>query len=90
MLLNPNVITSKSTSEKWHPSYQEMLSISLPFHEPDSSSVAERPLCDGEVLDSVPGWVIPKTLKMVLLSFRHHSERRFFAWRFISDENILF
>ena len=29
-------------------------------------SVVERPLCDREVADSIPGRVIPKTLKMVL------------------------
>ena len=31
-----------------------------------SGSVVERPLCDREVADSIPGQVIPKTLKMVL------------------------
>ena len=31
-----------------------------------SGSVVERPLCDREVVGSIPGWVIPKTLKMVL------------------------
>ena len=31
-----------------------------------SGSVVERPLCDREVAGSIPGWVIPKTLKMVL------------------------
>ena len=31
-----------------------------------SGSVVERPLCDREVADSIPGRVIPKTLKMVL------------------------
>ena len=28
--------------------------------------VVERPLCDREVVGSIPGRVIPKTLKMVL------------------------
>ena len=31
-----------------------------------SGSVVERPLCDREVAGSIPGWVIPRTLKMVL------------------------
>ena len=31
-----------------------------------SGSVVERPLCDREVLGSIPGRIIPKTLKMVL------------------------
>ena len=31
-----------------------------------SGSVVERPLCDREVVGSIPGRVIPKTLKMVL------------------------
>ena len=31
-----------------------------------SGSVVERPLCDREVAGSIPGRVIPKTLKMVL------------------------
>ena len=31
-----------------------------------SGSVIERPLCDREVAGSIPGRVIPKTLKMVL------------------------
>ena len=31
-----------------------------------SGSVVERPLCDREVAGSIPGQVIPKTLKMVL------------------------
>ena len=31
-----------------------------------SGSVVERPLCDREVEGSIPGRVIPKTLKMVL------------------------
>ena len=35
-----------------------------------SGSVVERPLCDREVAGSIPGRVIPKTLKMVLLLFR--------------------
>ena len=30
-----------------------------------SGSVVERPLCDREVAGSIPGRVIPKTLKMV-------------------------
>ena len=29
-------------------------------------TVVERPLCDWEAAGSIPGWVIPKTLKMVL------------------------
>ena len=39
-----------------------------PFQKPDrhSGSVVERPLCDREVAGSIPGRVIPKTLKMVL------------------------
>ena len=28
-----------------------------------SDSVVERPICDWEVVGSIPGWVIPKTLK---------------------------
>ena len=31
-----------------------------------SGSVVKRPLCDREVAGSIPGRVIPKTLKMVL------------------------
>ena len=31
-----------------------------------SGSVVERPLCDREVAGSIPGQVIPPTLKMVL------------------------
>ena len=31
-----------------------------------SGSVVERPLCDQEVVGSIPGRVITKTLKMVL------------------------
>ena len=31
-----------------------------------SGSVVECPLCDQEVAGSISGWVIPKTLKMVL------------------------
>ena len=31
-----------------------------------SGSVVERPLCDREVAGSIPGRVIPKTLKMVI------------------------
>ena len=31
-----------------------------------SGSVVERPLCDWEVAGSIPGQVIPKTLKTVL------------------------
>ena len=31
-----------------------------------AGSVVERPLCDQEVAGSIPGWVIPKTLKMEL------------------------
>ena len=31
-----------------------------------SGSVVERPLCDREVAGSIPGRVIPKTLKLVL------------------------
>ena len=31
-----------------------------------NGSVVERPLCDREVAGSMPGQVIPKTLKMVL------------------------
>ena len=33
-----------------------------------SGSVVERPLCDREVAGSIPGRVIPKTLKMVLVA----------------------
>ena len=38
-------------------------------HNRHSGSVVERPLCDREVAGSIPGWVIPKTLKMVLAAF---------------------
>ena len=34
--------------------------------EGKTGSVVERPLCDREVAGSIPGRVIPKTLKMVL------------------------
>ena len=37
---------------------------SVPYRH--SGSVVERPLCDREVAGSIPGWVIPKTLKMGL------------------------
>ena len=33
---------------------------------PHSGSVVECPLCDREVVGSIPSLVIPKTLKMVL------------------------
>ena len=36
------------------------------FGNRHSGSVVERPLCDREVAGSIPGRVIPKTLKMVL------------------------
>ena len=39
------------------------------FHYDVTGTVAqlvERPLCDREVAGSIPGLVIPKTLKMVL------------------------
>ena len=35
-------------------------------NDPHSGSVVERPLCDREVASSIPGRVIPKTLKMIL------------------------
>ena len=31
-----------------------------------SGSVVERPLCDWEIAGSIPSWVIPKALKMVV------------------------
>ena len=40
-----------------------------------SGSVVEHPLCDREVVGSIPGRVIPKTLKMVLAALSlgaHH------------------
>ena len=37
-----------------------------PSADRHSGSVVERPLCDREVVGSIPGRVIPKTLKMVL------------------------
>ena len=37
----------------------------LPLYR-HNGSVVERPLCDEEVAGSIPGRVIPKTLKMVL------------------------
>ena len=37
-----------------------------PLMDRHSGSVVERPLCDREVAGSIPGRVIPKTLKMVL------------------------
>ena len=47
---------------------EELLQKSLPQNRTDrhSGSVVERPLCDREVAGSIPGRVIPKTLKMVL------------------------
>ena len=36
------------------------------FKDRHSGSVVERPLCDREVAGSIPGRVIPKTLKIVL------------------------
>ena len=39
-------------------------SLDMPYRH--SGSVVERPLCDREVAGSIPGRVIPKTLKMVL------------------------
>ena len=39
---------------------------STPYGDRHSGSVVERPLCDREVAGSIPGRVIPKTLKMVL------------------------
>ena len=38
----------------------------LIYGDRHSGSVVERPLCDREVAGSIPGRVIPKTLKMVL------------------------
>ena len=38
----------------------------MPSADRHSGSVVERPLCDREVAGSIPGRVIPKTLKMVL------------------------
>ena len=40
--------------------------LHLPVVYRHSGSVVERPLCDREVAGSIPGRVIPKTLKMVL------------------------
>ena len=40
--------------------------FSLEYINRHSGSVVERPLCDREVAGSIPGRVIPKTLKMVL------------------------
>ena len=52
---------------KWPPTFHNS------FHKTDylsqhlhSGSVVEHPLCDREVAFSIPGRVIPKTLKMVL------------------------
>ena len=36
------------------------------FNIMNCGSMVERPLCDREVAGSIPGRVIPKTLKMVL------------------------
>ena len=36
------------------------------YQDRHSGSVVEHLLCDREVAGSIPGWVIPKTLKMVL------------------------
>ena len=44
----------------------QSLGAVLPRHYRHSGSVVERPLCDREVAGSIPGRVIPKTLKMVL------------------------
>ena len=44
-----------------------------------SGSVVECPLCDREVEGSIPGWVIPKTSKMVLAALllgTQHKESR--------------
>ena len=44
-----------------------------------SGSVVERPLCDWEVAGSIPGRIIPKTLKMVLAALSlgaQHLENR--------------
>ena len=41
-----------------------------------SGSVVERPLCDREVAGSIPGRVIPETLKMVLAALSLGLESR--------------
>ena len=43
-----------------------MMIDTVPKLDRHSGSVVERPLCDREVAGSIPGRVIPKTLKMVL------------------------
>ena len=42
------------------------ITLSYVLNYRHSGSVVERPLCDREVAGSIPGRVIPKTLKMVL------------------------
>ena len=44
----------------------EFLTFLYKDNDRHSGSVVERPLCDREVAGSIPGRVIPKTLKMVL------------------------
>ena len=46
--------------------YSNIVKILPPKTDRHSGSVVERPLCDREVAGSIPGRVIPKTLKMVL------------------------
>ena len=47
--------------------YHQILLLNKSFdYKRHSGSVVERPLCDREVAGSIPGRVIPKTLKMVL------------------------
>ena len=52
-----------SVKDKAHPGRPVSYSCLANRH---SGSVVERPLCDREVAGSIPGRVIPKTLKMVL------------------------
>ena len=57
-------LNNASTSQGYSNEYPQHVFIKkIDRH---SGSVVERPLCDREVAGSIPGRVIPKTLKMVL------------------------
>ena len=60
---------SVDPDETAEPSHLDLCCLQRPIIiacDRHSGSVVERPLCDREVAGSIPGRVIPKTLKMVL------------------------
>ena len=63
---NKKNITNLSSAESAHSLVSVNLDQDHLLWDWHSGSVVERPLCDREVAGSIPGRVIPKTLKMVL------------------------